>query len=61
MRILMIGDVVGRPGRLCLRDMLPRIKENYQIDFIIANGANNGDTGGEGQANWGYQIGRAHV
>lgn len=40
MRILMIGDVVGRPGRLCLRDMLPRIKENYQIDFIIANGEN---------------------
>ncbi|MBS4031313.1 MAG: TIGR00282 family metallophosphoesterase [Clostridiales bacterium] len=40
MRILMIGDVVGRPGRLCLRDMLPRIIENYRIDFIIANGEN---------------------
>ncbi|NLN06627.1 MAG: TIGR00282 family metallophosphoesterase [Firmicutes bacterium] len=40
MRILMIGDVVGRPGRHCLRDMLPQIKKNYQIDFTVANGEN---------------------
>jgi len=40
LRILMIGDVVGRPGRECVRDMLPRIKENYKIDFTIANGEN---------------------
>ncbi|NLM45459.1 MAG: TIGR00282 family metallophosphoesterase [Firmicutes bacterium] len=40
MRILMIGDVVGRPGRHCLRDMLPQIKKNYHIDFIVANGEN---------------------
>lgn len=40
MRILMIGDVVGSPGRNCVRDMLPRIIENYQIDFSIANGEN---------------------
>jgi 2',3'-cyclic-nucleotide 2'-phosphodiesterase len=40
LRILMIGDVVGRPGRECVRDMLPRIKENYSIDFTIANGEN---------------------
>ncbi len=36
----MIGDVVGRPGRDCIRDMLPKIKENYKIDFTIANGEN---------------------
>ncbi len=40
MRILMIGDVVGQPGRLCLRDMLPRVIDNYRIDFVIANGEN---------------------
>lgn len=40
MRVLMIGDVVGQPGRLCVRDMLPRIRENYCIDLVIANGEN---------------------
>lgn len=40
MRILLIGDVVGRPGRNCVRDLLPRIIENYRIDLAIANGEN---------------------
>ena len=40
MRVLMIGDVVGRPGRHCVRDLLPRVIENYKIDFTIANGEN---------------------
>jgi len=40
MRVLMIGDVVGRPGRHCVRDMLPRIRKNYRVDVTIANGEN---------------------
>lgn len=40
MRILLVGDVVGKPGRLCVRDLLPRVRENYNIDFTIANGEN---------------------
>lgn len=40
MRTLLIGDVVGRPGRDCVRDLLPRIIEKYQIDLTIANGEN---------------------
>ncbi len=40
MRVLMIGDVVGKPGRLCVRDMLPCIRENYSIDVTVANGEN---------------------
>ncbi|HAA38170.1 MAG TPA: TIGR00282 family metallophosphoesterase [Firmicutes bacterium] len=40
MRFLLIGDVVGRPGRHCVRDLLPRIIENHMIDFTIANGEN---------------------
>jgi metallophosphoesterase (TIGR00282 family) len=36
----MIGDVVGRPGRDCVRDLLLRVIENYQIDLSIANGEN---------------------
>ena len=40
MRFLLIGDVVGRPGRKCLHDLLPQIIINYQVDFTIANGEN---------------------
>ncbi len=37
MRLFFIGDIVGKPGRTCLRDMLPKIKANYQIDITVAN------------------------
>lgn len=40
MKVLMIGDIVGKPGRKCVRDLLPQIKVNYNIDFVIANGEN---------------------
>ncbi|MCK4575314.1 YmdB family metallophosphoesterase, partial [candidate division WOR-3 bacterium] len=40
MRILIIGDIVGRPGRYLLSEMLPKIKEEYSVDFTIANGEN---------------------
>lgn len=40
MRVLFIGDVVGKIGRQCVRDLLEKVKENYSIDFTIANGEN---------------------
>lgn len=40
MRVLMIGDIVGQPGRTIVEALLARIKENYQIDLTIANGEN---------------------
>ena len=40
MKSLVIGDVVGRPGREALRSLLPTLKKKYRIDFIIANGEN---------------------
>ncbi len=46
MKILFVGDVVGRSGRDCLRDMLEKIKNNYSIDFVIVNGENA--AGGKG-------------
>lgn len=39
-RILMIGDIVGRPGRAIVRDKLSFIKRNYNVDYTIANGEN---------------------
>lgn len=40
MRIAFIGDIVGKPGRKIIIDNLKKIKENYKIDFIIANAEN---------------------
>ncbi len=37
-KILFFGDMVGKPGRLAVRDFLAQNKDNY--DFIIANGEN---------------------
>ncbi len=36
-RILFIGDVVGKPGRKILREVLPVWKEKYQPDAVIVN------------------------
>ena len=40
MRVLMIGDIVGQPGRLAVSVLLENIVRNYNIDFVIANGEN---------------------
>ena len=40
MRILFIGDIVGRPGRDLVRRGLPAIVEHHAIDFVIANAEN---------------------
>ena len=46
MNILVIGDIVGRPGRRAIRTLLPDIKKEYNIAFTIANGENA--SGGRG-------------
>jgi metallophosphoesterase (TIGR00282 family) len=40
MRILAIGDIVGRPGRMAVTEFLPALRGEYGIDFVIANGEN---------------------
>jgi 2',3'-cyclic-nucleotide 2'-phosphodiesterase len=37
MKILFIGDIVGKPGRRAVRELLPGIIEDRRIDFVIAN------------------------
>jgi metallophosphoesterase (TIGR00282 family) len=39
-RVLMIGDVIGKPGRLALEAILPGLREERAIDFVTANGEN---------------------
>jgi len=41
MRILFIGDIFGRPGRNIVKDRLPGIVRDHQINLIIANGENS--------------------
>ncbi len=41
-----IGEIVGKSGIFCVKAMLPKIKQQKQIDFVIANG--EGATGGFG-------------
>jgi metallophosphoesterase (TIGR00282 family) len=40
MRILFIGDIVGKPGRDVVAAELPRLQDRLQLDFVIANGEN---------------------
>jgi 2',3'-cyclic-nucleotide 2'-phosphodiesterase len=39
-RLLFIGDIVGKPGRDCLRAGLQGLVDYHQIDFVIANAEN---------------------
>jgi len=40
MKILFIGDIVGSPGRQAVKDLLPLLKKEHQLDFVIANAEN---------------------
>ena len=40
MRLLFIGDIDGAAGRRMVLEHLPRLIEEYKIDFTVANGEN---------------------
>ena len=40
MRILMIGDIVGRSGRKAVMETLTTIRQELKLDIIVANGEN---------------------
>ena len=40
MRILFLGDVVGHAGRAAIRQFLPRVREEFAPDVILANAEN---------------------
>jgi metallophosphoesterase (TIGR00282 family) len=37
MNILFLGDVVGKPGRLAIRSLLPSLIHREKLDFVVAN------------------------
>ncbi|WP_422029520.1 TIGR00282 family metallophosphoesterase [Roseovarius sp.] len=46
MRLLYLGDVMGRAGRRAVTENLPRLKAEWRVDFTVVNGENA--TGGMG-------------
>ena len=46
MKILFIGDIVGQPGRRAVTELVPKLREQHALDFVIANGENS--AGGSG-------------
>lgn len=39
-KILFIGDIVGKPGRTAVKMVLPELKDKENIDIVLANGEN---------------------
>jgi metallophosphoesterase (TIGR00282 family) len=39
--ILFVGDIVARAGRRVMREMLPTLREELALDFVVANGENS--------------------
>ncbi len=39
-RVLMIGDLIGKPGRVAIEKILPALRNERGIDFVTANGEN---------------------
>ena len=45
-KLLFIGDIVGEPGRRAVKTLVPALRQNHRLDFVIANGENS--AGGNG-------------
>lgn len=40
MNILFLGDVMGRSGRQAITEHLPRLRDDWTLDFVVVNGEN---------------------
>ena len=40
MRVLLVGDIVGSPGREAVKKIVPKLRRERSIDFVIANAEN---------------------
>ncbi len=40
MKILFLGDVMGRAGRAAVATHLPRLRDEWRLDFVVVNGEN---------------------
>jgi metallophosphoesterase (TIGR00282 family) len=40
LRIMVAGDIVGKPGRKIVTDKVPRLRRELSLDFVVVNGEN---------------------
>jgi 2',3'-cyclic-nucleotide 2'-phosphodiesterase len=40
LRLLFLGDIIGEPGRKAVIEMVPKLRQSWEIDFIVVNGEN---------------------
>ncbi|MBO9468130.1 TIGR00282 family metallophosphoesterase [Tropicibacter sp. R15_0] len=40
MRLLFLGDVMGRAGRAAITEHLPKLRDDWRLDFVVVNGEN---------------------
>lgn len=45
-KLLFIADIVGQPGRRAVKELVPRLRSEHQLDVVVANGENS--AGGSG-------------
>ena len=55
MNILFIGDIVGNPGRKAVMNLLPKLRQELEIDLVIAN-ADNLSSKGRGASIHGIEL-----
>jgi len=39
-RCMLIGDIIGKPGRLAVGQLVPELRRELELDLVIANGEN---------------------
>jgi len=44
--LLFIADIVGQPGRRAVKELVPKLRQEYRLDLVVANGENS--AGGSG-------------
>src|SRR5918997_1589320 len=52
MRLLFLGDIVGRPGRNAVIERLPGLRDRWQLDCVVINGENAAGGFGITEAIW---------
>ena len=41
MKLLFVGDVIGKPGRRALHNLLPRLVDHHRADYVVVNVENS--------------------
>lgn len=49
MRVMFVGDVFGEPGRRCVAELIPRLREEHAVDLVVINGENAARGAGIGE------------